>query len=482
VLAKNGYSVTVVEQGSQIGGCLQCFVRRGVKFETGMHFVGSADPGQVLHKLLRYLEIYDKLRFSRLDTERYNVVSLAGNRFNFANGREPFISQMAEYFPKQKDNIVAYYDLVERISAASSLHSMKYGEDDIAVSMEYQMRSINDVVEHVVSDPLLQKVLVGDAPLYAAERDKTPFSVHAFIMDFYNQSAFRFVGGSDSVAQALTEVLDRYGGEVRTRSRVTRIVCDNHCATGVEINGEEMLAADYVISSVHPNRTLELLGNTNLIRPAFRNRIKSLPQTVGGFSVYLQFKENRVPYMNYNFFGYNTDSPWNCELYTADTWPKGYLYMHFCSEKNIRFARSGVILSYMHIDELKEWADTTVGHRGEGYRRFVTEKAQQLIASMESQFPGISDAIENYYVSTPLTYRDYTGTEDGSLYGVAKDVSMGLAARVPYKTRIPNLFLTGQNVNSHGMLGCLVGTMVTCGELISSRGLYEQIQAAAGQD
>jgi all-trans-retinol 13,14-reductase len=227
---------------------------------------------------------------------------------------------------------------------------------------------------------------------------------------------------------------------------------------------------------------LELLGDTNLIRPAFRNRIKSIPQTIGGFSVYLQFKENRVPYMNYNFFGYNTDTPWNCELYTADTWPKGYLYMHFCSEENLRFARSGVILSYMHIDELREWSDTTVGRRGDGYRRFVDEKAKRLIASLEKQFPGIGETIENYYVSTPLTYRDYTGTEDGSLYGVAKDVTMGLAGRVPYKTRIPNLFLTGQNVNSHGMLGCLVGTMVTCGELISSRGLYEQIQTAVGQN
>jgi all-trans-retinol 13,14-reductase len=482
VLAKNGYDVTVLEQGHQIGGCLQCFTRQHVKFETGMHFVGSADRGQVLHTFLRYLEIEDKLQLSRLDADRYNVVSMGGDRFNFANGRDAFISQMADYFPAQRDNIVRYYDLVERISDASSLHSMKYGEANIAVSMQYQLRSINDVVEQVISDPLLQKVLVGDAPLYAAERDKTPFAVHAFIMDFYNKSAFRFVGGSDTVVHALHEVLAKYGGEVCTRSRATRIECDDTHATGVEINGEKMLKADYVISAIHPNRLLELLGDTNLLRPAFRSRIKNIPQTMGGFSVYLQFKENRVPYMNYNFFGYNTDTPWNCELYTDETWPKGYLYMHFCSERDMRFARSGVIISYMHISELKEWENTTVGHRGEGYEHFVTEKARRLIASLEKQFPRLGESIEHYYVSTPLTYRDYTGTEDGSLYGVAKDVSKGIAGRVPYKTRIPNLFLVGQNVNSHGMLGCLVGTMVTCGELLSARGLYEQIQDASRQD
>jgi len=37
------------------------------------------------------------------------------------------------------------------------------------------------------------------------------------------------------------------------------------------------------------------------------------------------------------------------------------------------------------------------------------------------------------------------------------------------------VFLTGQNVNSHGMLGVLVGTIVTCSELLTSRKIYEQI-------
>ena len=32
MLARNGYDVTVLEQGAQIGGCLQCFNRGGVKF------------------------------------------------------------------------------------------------------------------------------------------------------------------------------------------------------------------------------------------------------------------------------------------------------------------------------------------------------------------------------------------------------------------------------------------------------------------
>ena len=64
------------------------------------------------------------------------------------------------------------------------------------------------------------------------------------------------------------------------------------------------------------------------------------------------------------------------------------------------------------------------------------------------------------------------------MYGVQKDITLGAAGRVPYRTKIPNLLLAGQNVNSHGMLGVLVGTMVTCSALVPAEEIYKQIQQA----
>ena len=52
------------------------------------------------------------------------------------------------------------------------------------------------------------------------------------------------------------------------------------------------------------------------------------------------------------------------------------------------------------------------------------------------------------------------------MYGVAKDVNLGVAGRVPHRTRIPNLFLAGQNINSHGMLGVLIGTTVMAADIL----------------
>ena len=470
ILARKGYDVTVLEQGTQVGGCLQCFTRKGGKFETGMHFIGSASKGQTLDRLLSFLEVRPDITLSQLDTTGYDIVSICGQHFRFANGREAFINQMSSYFPSQRDALERYFDMVGKVACASSMHSLNHVETDAAVNLEFQMRTINEVIDSVITDPLLAKVLVGNLPLYAAEKDKTPFATHAFVMDFYNQSAYRIVGGSDQVAASLVKTIGRYGGRVLTRSKATKIICDDTHATGVEVNGSAFVEADIVISDAHPMRTLELL-DTNLIRPAFRKRINAIPQTVGGFSVYLRFKDNTVPYLNSNFYSYLQGTPWDCERYDEASWPKGYLYMHLCHEPQPQFAKTGVVISYMQMTDVERWKGTKVGHRGEDYEAFKHEKAERLLAALEHEFPGLRNNIADYYTSTPLTYQDYTGTEGGSMYGIAKDVSLGAACRVSHRTRVPNVLQTGQNINSHGILGVLVGTIVTCTEIVGPLGI-----------
>ena len=148
ILAKNGYKVTILEQSTQVGGCLQCFYRRGAKFETGMHFIGSAGPEQTLDRLMQYVEINKDVELSQLDPFGYDVISIDGERFRLANGRDLFINQLAERFPHQRDNLIKYYDLIEKVSGASSLHSLKYAESARA---SYSFKSLASLIPRRIS-------------------------------------------------------------------------------------------------------------------------------------------------------------------------------------------------------------------------------------------------------------------------------------------------------------------------------------------
>ncbi|NLK56027.1 MAG: hypothetical protein GX292_00550, partial [Bacteroidales bacterium] len=46
------------------------------------------------------------------------------------------------------------------------------------------------------------------------------------------------------------------------------------------------------------------------------------------------------------------------------------------------------------------------------------------------------------------------------------------------RTKVPNLFMTGQNINSHGILGVSIGAIITCAEFLGVNYIIEQIQKA----
>lgn len=472
ILAAKGFSVTIVEAQAQAGGCLQCFRRGEAVFETGMHYIGSARPGQTLHTLFRYLGIESGFELSALDADGYDVVSIGGRRFSFHSGHEAFVEQMGSYFPRERAAIRDYAQLVRDVAATSSLRS--FVESNVALNSTYQLLPADKVIGSLTADPLLRAVLAGNLPLYAGEAGKTPFALHAFISHFYNESAFRIVGCSERIANALARRFEALSGKIVTRCRATQIRCNAERATGVETADGRFIEADVVISDAHPMRTLELLP-TPLIRPAFRRRIAAAPQTVGAFTVYLRFKPRAVPYMNCNFFSYKGDTPWGCEHYTASTWPLGYLYMHTCHESQPRFAATGTLIGYMRWDEVARWEGTGPGRRGAGYEAFKQQRAERLIAAAERDFPGLSQAVEAYYTSTPLTFSHYTGAEHGGMYGVARDVNRPAECHVSHRLRVPNVLQTGQSINSHGILGTLMGALVTCSALLGTATIYADI-------
>jgi all-trans-retinol 13,14-reductase len=93
-------------------------------------------------------------------------------------------------------------------------------------------------------------------------------------------------------------------------------------------------------------------------------------------------------------------------------------------------------------------------------------------------FPGIRGKVDSYYTSTPLTYRDYTGTHKGSIYGMQKDYNNPMKTMVLPRTNLPNLFLTGQNINVHGVVGVTIGSILTCSSLIGLQPLMTKLRNA----
>jgi all-trans-retinol 13,14-reductase len=137
----------------------------------------------------------------------------------------------------------------------------------------------------------------------------------------------------------------------------------------------------------------------------------------------------------------------------------------------------------MRYDEVKEWQDTfnTISEeedRGSAYNEFKKLKAERVLDLVEEKLPGLRGCIQSYHTSTPLSFRDYIGNEDGSLYGIVKDYRNPLKTLLSPRTKLPNLYLTGQSLNLHGILGATMGGLATCIAFLGNDAIIEKIRNA----
>lgn len=480
ILAKAGMKVAVLEKNPQIGGCLQTFSRQGIKFDTGMHYIGSMQKGQMLYRFFKYLHLLDDVTLQQLDPNGYDVIAFGSKRFQYANGYERYVDTLAGAFPDEYRNLKDYISQIQNIADSSPLYNLRKINPNFFIEASYFRTGIYEFIASITDNELLQNVLVGNAPLFAGIKDKTPLYTYALINNFYIQSAYRIVGGADIIAKSLVTSICSFGGKVLANCEVDKFICDDTQAQAVHLTNGETFYGKAFISNVHPQVTMTMI-DSHLIRHAYRERIENLSNTISNFTVYIKFKKHAVPYLNYNYYYYDKPDVWSCNNYEPSRWPENYLFMHQCSQLNPKFADSAEMIGYMHYKDVEAWQHTHIMNRGADYEAFKKDKAERMIDKLAMSFPGIKDKIDAYWTSTPLTYQNYTYTKDGAMYGIAHDKNNPAQTRISERTKIPNLFFTGQNINSHGILGVTIGALITCAYLIGLPHIVRDILASENE-
>src|SRR5687768_5468765 len=96
IMAKEGYSVCIIEKNKQIGGTLQTYARDKVIFDSGVHYVGGLEKGQNMNQLFKYLGIMDKLKLRKLDEDVFDAVGFADDPkiYKYAQGYDRFIKTL----------------------------------------------------------------------------------------------------------------------------------------------------------------------------------------------------------------------------------------------------------------------------------------------------------------------------------------------------------------------------------------------------
>lgn len=483
ILCREGYRVLVLEKNQQFGGNLQTFSRDKCVFDTGVHYIGGLDEGQNLHKYFHYLGILDQLKLKKMDLDGFDMVTFDGdpNEYPYAQGKENFIRQLSNFFPEEEENIRNFYKKMKGICDKFPLYRLD-SEPYVGGEAHFHQKA-NEAIDTSTENPKLRAVLAGTNFLYAGIENKTPFYVHALSVNSYIESAWRCINGGSQIAKLLIREIRRNGGKVLKHKEVKSIRLENGEVRSVETSDGFVYSGKIFISNIDPKTTIDLLKGQP-IRKSYLKRIKNIENTISSFSLYITLKKETFPYLNRNYYHFKDESKvWRSSFYEPDNWPESYMVSMSPKTENDVWAEGLSVLAYMRHEELEEWGNSfnTVAekdYRGEGYEKFKAEKTEILLRELEKKFPNIRDSILSTYAATPLTYRDYIGSETGSMYGFVKDANFPMKSYLTPRTKIRNLLLTGQSINMHGILGVTISAVLTCSELIGRKYLLDKINQA----
>lgn len=480
LLLREGLSVIVLERNRQIGGNLQMFTRDKRFFDTGVHYIGGVDEGQILHKLFTYFGIMDHIRLKRMDEDGFDQIRFGNNpkMFKYGIGYDNFKAQLIEEFPDEKEAIETYCEAIQQVVRNLPLAQLKEDSLEMTSKIDFQ-RNAKAYINSLTSNLLLQKVLAGNNALYAAS-EKTPFYVHALVLHYYIESSYKGIDGFGQIAVQMGKVIRNLGGVIKNRSEVVSAkYSDDEKVSAVVLEDGSEIRGEHFISNIHPAVTINLFGEDRF-PSSFVRRIKNLENTGGMFVLHIALKENRLEYKNHNIFQVNNDDVWDLS-YTEEEWPNFYMISIPPNSKSPNYALSLSVICGMAWAEVKPWENSYNNEmdpqrRSEEYENFKELKSQKVIDAIEEHIPDIRDMILSYTASTPLTQRDYTLSPEGSGYGIAKDSDNPFKTMINAKTAVQNLYLTGQNITLHGILGVSLTAILTAGQIVDKSELLSKIR------
>lgn len=471
ILSKAGMSVLLLERGTQAGGCLQSYRRHGLAFDTGFHYVGGLDEGQSLHSAFRHLGLL-RLPWQRLDNH-FDRVTIGNQTFSFAQGYDAFVETLTAAFPAERDALNKYADMLKQCGEQQfDALNPQTGESSL-LSRLFETSAYQYLTE-TFHDPLLINVLCGTSLKMELRKESLPLFTFAHGNGSFIESSWRLKGDGSLIVNSLVDGIRMHGGEIICNTEVRELVeKDGKLMHAVCSNGE-IYEGTIFISNIHPAVTCNLVKQSSRMKKVYRSRITHLENTFGMFTVSLRIKPQTLRYFNWNQYIYKEPDVWAFHLKNNPV--SGVLVSCRIPEDGSKYVQQVDLLTPMNWSECEQWSHTEVGRRGEDYKAMKKRVADECITLAERFIPGLRDRITGCYTSTPLTYRNYTLTPEGSAYGLRKDFRNPMITLLSPRTPIPNLLLTGQNLMLHGLHGVTMTALFTCAEVLGKEPIWNIVK------
>lgn len=393
--------------------------RTGYTIDGCLHWVYGSSPSASFHSVWEELGAVQDRKFINLDEYR-RIEGADGKIWILHSDLDQLERHTREFAPE--DAILIH----EFINGARAMSRLKWKMDKAPElnTLLDNLKMMPSIVPFLPTFLKFRRLTTGQY----AQRFKNPFLRRAFTASFagdfaefsllarqgtlgfqHTKQAGCPIGGSLEFVRAIEKRYLSLGGQVHYRSPVTRILVEDNRAVGIRLLKGTEYSADIVISAVDGHSTIFSMLDGKLINDKIKGYYSKLPLFQPLLYVGLGVARSFPP--EPHEIVYILDNPITVGNKVCDR-----ICLDIYSYDPI-FAPPGKtsLVAFLYADY-----DYWKKHRQENHEKYNQEKekvANQVIAFLETRFPGLAKQVEMCDVATPATWERYTGNWRGAWEG-----------------------------------------------------------------
>ncbi len=445
-LAKDNYSVLLLEAHNKLGGFATWFFRERKKYIFDVSLHGFPIGMKKTCRKYWNKEIADSIiqvKDVRFLNPQYQIQT------DFT--KEDYINKLVHNFNLDEKKVHEFFEF---------LSQMNFYDNQSMTNRELFQKFFpdrNDVMRF-----LMEPICYANG----STLDDPAITYGIVFSNFMSKGVYTFEGGTDRLIKMMRDELLENGVDIKMNAPVEEIIIENKQAKGVKLMGDTIYAKS-VLSNANIKTTINTLCDTKHFSNDFLNKNEAIRLNTSSCQVYMALKpEASIPHIGELVFTstadhFDTDllldmnitsrtySIYYPEIRPQDEVPKTSIV----SSTNARFEDWAALSKEEYELEKKKMIDETLDH-------------------LETLLPDIKSKIAYVDAATPLTVKRYTHHPKGTSFGTkfeGLDVSMNL------HKEIHGLFHAGSvGIIMSGWLGAANYGVIQANEIESY--LYKQQQ------
>ncbi|WP_204104986.1 MULTISPECIES: carotenoid isomerase [Spirulina sp. CCY15215] len=449
-LAAKGAKVLVLERYLIPGGSSGYFEREGYRFDVGASMIFGFGTEGTTNLLTRALDAVGVSLETIPDSCQIHYHLPNGLDLKVHRSYEKYLQELGKCFPQEKEGIRKFYDecwqvfnclnVMELLSLEELGYLMRvFFQHPLACLglVKYLPQNAGDIARRYIKDPILLKFIDMECYCWSVvPADKTPMINAGMVFSDRHYGGINYPkGGVGQIALKLVEGLEKAGGQIQYKARVTKIIMEKGQAIGVKLANGTEYRGKRIISNATRWDTFEKLLPPEMIPKKEKNWQQRYQKSPSFLSLHLGVKAEVLP------------EGTECHHILLEDWqhmedPEGTIFVSIPTLLDRDLAPEGYHIIHAFTPS---WIDDWKGLPPQEYEEKKEEASYRLIERLEVIFPGLIAGLDYQEVGTARTHRRFLGREDGTYGPIPRRKLMGLLGMPFNRTSIPGLYCVGDS-------------------------------------